>query len=103
MKKILVIGGAGFIGSALIKRLLNDGHEVISFDNYSTGLRENEHEGCFYYSGKGEDIKLALQHAKHKFDYIFHLGEYSRVEQSFQDYNKVMDYNYHCFPHIFPQ
>lgn len=100
MSKILVVGGAGFIGSALVKRLIQDGHEVISFDNYSTGDVENEHEGCFYYFGKGKDIKDALQHTDPKFDYIFHLGEYSRVETSFKDYDKVMDYNYHCFPHI---
>ena len=41
MKRILVTGGAGFIGSHLCERLLNDGHEVISLDNYFTGSRSN--------------------------------------------------------------
>ncbi len=41
MKRILVTGGAGFIGSHLCERLLNDGHEVISLDNYFTGFRSN--------------------------------------------------------------
>jgi UDP-glucuronate decarboxylase len=41
MKKILVTGGAGFIGSHLCERLLDDGHEVISIDNYFTGFRSN--------------------------------------------------------------
>ena len=36
---ILVTGGAGFIGTSLIKKLLEDGHTVTSIDNYSTGLR----------------------------------------------------------------
>ena len=36
--KILVTGGAGFIGTNLIKRLLQDGHKVYSVDNYTTGL-----------------------------------------------------------------
>ncbi len=41
MKKILVTGGAGFVGSHLCERLLNDGHEVISIDNYFTGSKKN--------------------------------------------------------------
>jgi UDP-glucuronate decarboxylase len=41
MKRILVTGGAGFIGSHLIERLLNDGNEVICLDNYFTGAKRN--------------------------------------------------------------
>jgi UDP-glucuronate decarboxylase len=41
MKKILVTGGAGFIGSHLCERLLNEGHEVICVDNYFTGSKSN--------------------------------------------------------------
>ena len=37
----LVTGGAGFVGTNLIKRLLKAGHKVISIDNYSTGKKEN--------------------------------------------------------------
>lgn len=39
--KVLVAGGAGFIGSHLCKRLLNDGHEVVCADNFVTGCKEN--------------------------------------------------------------
>jgi UDP-glucose 4-epimerase len=46
--RALVTGGAGFVGTNLIKRLLKDGHQVISLDNYSTGFKENEQEGCDY-------------------------------------------------------
>ena len=41
MKRILVTGGAGFIGSHLCARLVNDGHDVICLDNYFTGSKKN--------------------------------------------------------------
>ena len=40
-KKILVTGGAGFIGSHLCEKLLSEGHEVICVDNYFTGSKSN--------------------------------------------------------------
>ena len=46
--KVLVTGGAGFVGTNLIIRLVKDGHKVVSIDNYSTGFKENEQEGCTY-------------------------------------------------------
>ena len=39
--KILVTGGAGFVGTNLIKRLVTNGHEVVSLDDYSTGTEDN--------------------------------------------------------------
>ena len=41
MKKILVTGGAGFIGSHLCKKLIEQGNDVICIDNYFTGTKEN--------------------------------------------------------------
>lgn len=41
MKRILVTGGAGFIGSHLCERLVNEGHDVICLDNYYSGSKEN--------------------------------------------------------------
>ena len=48
--KYLVTGGAGFVGTNLIKRLVKDGHDVTSVDNYSTGKEENHVDGCKYIS-----------------------------------------------------
>lgn len=41
MKRILITGGAGFVGSHLCKRLLNEGNEIICLDNYFTGAKKN--------------------------------------------------------------
>ena len=41
MEKILVTGGAGFVGSFLCDRLINEGHEVIVIDNFFTGKKSN--------------------------------------------------------------
>ena len=41
MKKVLVTGGAGFLGSHLCERLVNQGHHVLCVDNYFTGSKQN--------------------------------------------------------------
>ena len=64
MKKILVTGGAGFVGTNLIKKLLSKGHQVISIDNYVTGKHENELKGCTYFNidinDKKPDIRINI-------------------------------------------
>ncbi len=77
--KILVTGGAGFIGSNLIKKLLQEGHEVQSLDNYESGCKENEVEGCHYHSGDIESVDLMDK----DFDLIYHLAALSRIQPSF--------------------
>lgn len=79
--KILVTGGVGFIGTALIKKLLNDGYNVHSLDNYEVGLKENEVEGCNYHVGDIENIHLMDK----DFDLIFHLAALSRIQPSFNN------------------
>ena len=41
MKRILITGGAGFVGSHLCERLLNEGNEIVCLDNYFTGTKSN--------------------------------------------------------------
>jgi nucleoside-diphosphate-sugar epimerase len=81
--KALITGGAGFIGTNLVKRLLKDEHEVVSLDNYSTGLTENEQEGCVYHN---VDIRDAVDFDffMEKPDVIFHLAALPRIQPSFE-------------------
>lgn len=89
-KLVVVTGGAGFVGSHLCERLVAAGHQVISLDNYSTGSKDNHIPGVEYREGYTKDIQL---HIPEQPDLLYHLGEYARVEQSFADVAKVLDYN----------
>ena len=80
--KILVTGGNGFIGSNLIKKLLKEGHEVVSLDDLSTGLKEYEVEGCNYFYG---DIENLLYWKGESFDLCYHLAALARIQPSFDD------------------
>jgi UDP-glucose 4-epimerase len=89
-KIVLVTGGAGFIGSHLCERLQKEGHQVISLDNYFTGSRLNHVAGVEYRTGHTKDIE---KHIAESPDIVFHLGEYSRVEQSVLEPDIVVDLN----------
>ena len=82
--RALVTGGAGFVGTNLIKRLLEDGHKVVSLDNYSTGKKENEQKGCYYYDvdlSEVSDYSFFME----KPDVIFHLAALPRIVPSFEN------------------
>ena len=91
----LVTGGAGFIGTNLIKRLLKDGHEVVSIDNYSTGKKENHQEGCLYNNFDISDDyvpygrlywpnSIKVMDEVGYPDVIFHLAALPRIQPSFE-------------------
>ncbi|MDA9801523.1 NAD-dependent epimerase/dehydratase family protein [Candidatus Pseudothioglobus singularis] len=92
MKKvILVTGGAGFIGSHLCEKLAqNNNNKVYSLDNYSTGTTKNHVKNVEYIIGSTVDISSLISFNP---NYIYHLGEYSRVEQSFEDIHEVWKSN----------
>ena len=84
--KCLVTGGAGFIGTNLIKRLSKDGHRVVSLDNYITGKKENEieHKEVQYFDVDLSGVKYYSSFMD-KPDVIFHLAAMSRIQPSFDN------------------
>ena len=98
--KALVTGGAGFVGTNLIKRLLKDGHEVVSVDNYSTGKKENHQEGCQYHDfdlSSPHTLGIYVDHGSYpswrddEYDVIYHLAALPRIQPSLQ--NPVQTFN----------
>ena len=97
-KSILITGGAGFVGSHLAKKLFESGNKVYVLDNYFTGKKTNQHKGIFYKNDQTKNIFKLYKGTN--LDYIYHLGEYSRVEQSYNDIDLVMEYNINSFYEI---
>ena len=96
MKKIIVVtGGAGFVGSNLIKFLLfKTKYNIISLDNYSSGLKKNEIKSkrVKYINGETKNIKKLIKYPK-KIHSLFHFGEFARIYQSFIKMNECINSN----------
>ena len=93
-KRVMVTGGAGFIGSHLVDRLLARQARVIVFDNFSTGFREflPPREGLSIVEGdllKTNDLAPALR----GIDFVFHLAANADVKDSFNEPCRCIEQN----------
>jgi len=77
--RILVTGGAGFIGSHLVDRLIEEGDKVIVIDNLSTGKKENLNPKAKFYKINICNSKIAQVFKKEKPEIVFHLAAIPRV------------------------
>ena len=98
--KYLVTGGAGFIGSHIVRTLLERGHSVRVLDNFSTGKRENLYDpGQRYHMDRFEILEGDLRDASQVgaavrgVEVIFHEAAFVSVPQSMQEPQTCFDVN----------
>ncbi|NCO14329.1 MAG: UDP-glucose 4-epimerase GalE [Shewanella vesiculosa] len=80
--RLLVVGGAGYIGSHMVKMLANVGHEVIVLDNLTTGFRESVKYGRLIVGDLADMHLLENLFAEHQFDGVMHFAANSLVGES---------------------
>ena len=93
---IVVTGGAGFIGSNLISKLISHTNlNILSIDNYSTGKIQNHilSKRIRYIKSDTKKISKILNVYKKKIKVIFHFGEFARIYQSFLKMNECIESN----------
>ena len=94
-KKIVVTGGAGFVGTNLIKLLLDKTkYKILSIDNYSSGKKSNhiKNSRVKYIRGDTTNISKILKSSKN-IKTVFHFGEFARIYQSFSHMNECITSN----------
>lgn len=84
-KNILVVGGAGYIGSHMVKDLLKAGYEVVIMDNLSTGHRELLSGGIFCKGNLGDAKLLDRIFSEYQISAVMHFAAFSLVGDSMQD------------------
>jgi len=104
MTKVLITGGAGFVGTNLSNKLLDDGYEVIIIDDLSSGYRNSISNKAIFIEGSIVDDKALIKCFSYKPDYVIHLAalfaNQNSVEHPAQDLSingmgtlKILEYS----------
>ena len=94
VKKILVTGGAGYIGSHIVRRLLEEGHEVMVYDNLVYGHREAVPGSVGFIKGDLSDIKLLDKtFLENDFYAVMHFAAFAFVGESVENPKKYFENN----------
>lgn len=94
--KLLVLGGAGYIGSHAVYELIDQGHDVIVIDNLETGHDGAVHQDATFYPGDIRDIDFLREvFSNEKIDGVLHFAANSLVGESMENPLKYFDNNVH--------
>lgn len=83
--KVLVTGGAGFIGSHIVDRLVQEGHEVVIIDNLSTGKRRNLNRSARFYKMDIQSWRVERVFRNERPNVVMHLAAQMDVRRSVDD------------------
>lgn len=86
--KVLVVGGAGYIGSHMVKMLVDAGHEVVTFDNLSSGFRDAVLGGAFVQGDLADLAAIDQVFAQYQPEAVMHFASYIQVGESVQHPDK---------------
>jgi len=93
LTNILVTGGAGFIGSHLVDRLIDQGHKVIVVDNLSSGKKENLNPKAKFYKMDVRDPKISQIFDNEKLEVLFHLAAQPIVDVAYENPLETIETN----------
>ena len=93
-EKVLVTGGAGFIGSHLVDALLEQGAEVVVVDNLSSGKKEHINEKAVFYETDVRDVEgIKNIFEKENPTMVFHLAAQPLVEEAYENPYETIQIN----------
>lgn len=91
-KKVLVTGGAGFIGSHLVDALVNESHDVVVLDNLTTGKKLQVNKKARFVRADIRNLKKIKPYFR-GVDWVFHVAARARIQPSIKDPTSTFDHN----------